>query len=412
VAVVRLVSDFRAVDAQPPAAHAGILSRTFCAWMPAMDTKHQLSLLTVVEGEREEEPPRQRNARRSAATDFHPCTDAQYQLFSTFLGAAPEELSNVLQLYDSIPKFSVSARRQALMRNAKGGLEPFDHSFVHHEIVNGVRESRTCRIQLHPAMVKRDAGWIHVFPSVDEELVSEVLLKFFSDANHGEHSSEKRESTVYFTLRGVARELQARGKTRSLVQIRQSIEILAQTHMRLFVGDLKKPVYDANLLADVARVEARQVEVDPDATWAVRLPVLVSEAVNQLRYRQINFVKLLELSSPLARWLYRRLSVSYFNASLAHPYSIRFAAVQRDSALLDHSRFSSNRSLLEKALDELVHARMLLSWHIIETMKEGRRFVDLRYSLQAHPDFVAEMKAANARSRGVCLHAVPPAPRG
>lgn len=362
-----------------------------------MRDSKQISLLTEREA-----PPQQRQSKRAApSTSRHPAPgDRQYELFCTFLGD-PAGLSNTLHLYDAIPKFSVSARRQALERQANGNgiLIPFDRTFLYHSQGSQRPETRTCRIQLFPARFKREGGWIDVLPSADEELVYEVVLKLFADSRLGRHSTAGGLSTVGFTLRGIARELELRGKTRSIREIRHSIQVLSQTHMTLFVGDMKKPVYDASLITDVMRREAANLDIDADATWVVRLPQFVTEAVDAMQFRQINYATLMAMQLPLARWLYRQLSVDYRNASLTDPYKLRFSRVHRDSAMLEHSRFSANRKMLETALDELVDRQVLLGWETIDIVKVGNRVADLRYELQAHPGFVADVKRANARNR-------------
>jgi len=46
----------------------------------------------------------------------------QYDLFSSFLGSKPEDLSNTIELWDAFPKYAVSARMQAIQRDADGRL--------------------------------------------------------------------------------------------------------------------------------------------------------------------------------------------------------------------------------------------------------------------------------------------------
>ena len=60
-------------------------------------------------------------------------------------------------------------------------------------------------------------------------------------------------------------------------------------------------------------------------------PSFASRALDELTYRQFNYVRLMS-QSQLARWLNKVLSLKYLNASL-HPFEIRFSTISRDSGL-------------------------------------------------------------------------------
>lgn len=60
-------------------------------------------------------PPRAKVERMASNLDQKPSSDAkqnkQYDLFTSFFGD-PKDLSNTIDLWDTIPKYSVSARQQ------------------------------------------------------------------------------------------------------------------------------------------------------------------------------------------------------------------------------------------------------------------------------------------------------------
>ena len=58
--------------------------------------------------------------------------------------------------------------------------------------------------------------------SVDEELVTEVLRKFFVDQSFGLHHATRGGSWVRFTLHMIPTELAKRGRTRSIVEFKRS----------------------------------------------------------------------------------------------------------------------------------------------------------------------------------------------
>ena len=76
----------------------------------------------------------------------------QYDLFSTFFGETAE-LSNTIELWDSIPKYAVSARAQIAMRSPDNRLPVSERRFVFSSRRNGQRVESTCRVSIQPASI-------------------------------------------------------------------------------------------------------------------------------------------------------------------------------------------------------------------------------------------------------------------
>ena len=315
----------------------------------------------------------------------------QYDLFTEFFGDR-RELSNTVELWDAIPKFAVSARRQVGLRDDKGRLPVHEYGFEY--------AGRACRLELHPASIKVGDRFQDFYPSADEELVEEVLRKIFADQTYGIHIVESLESWVRFSLHMIRTELHARGKTRSLDEIKRSIDILATTIVRVYVesaGD--DAIYTEPILGTLIKGRRATSTGDDPTLWAARLPSLLSKSVNDLTYRQFNYGTLMTLSGQLARWLHKRLSHNYTNASAMQPYTVRYSTLRRDSGLIEANTITKNVAAVEQALDELVDRRVLFRW-----VKEERRSVrnkldDVMYTLHASMDFTAEVKAANGRQK-------------
>ena len=228
-----------------------------------------------------------------------------------------------------------------------------------------------------------------------------MIRKIFADQRYGLHDAPNNESWVRFSLQMVGRELAGRGKTRSLDEIKRSIEILANTTIRLYVdaeGE-EEPIYTNAILSDLTRVGRKAYRADPDALWAARLPALISKSVNELSYRQFNYGTLMALPTQLARWLHKRLSHGYVNAGYASDYQVLYSTLKRDSGLLELNRVTKNVEALEAALDVLVAEGVLMGWDKEERRGPRNRLDDARYTLKAGPDFIREVKAANARAR-------------
>jgi hypothetical protein len=328
-----------------------------------------------------------------------PIKNKQFDLFSSFFGDA-KDLSNTIELWDAIPKYCVSARQQLTMRDEKGNLPVHEQAFEYRPTTGKAPVAISCKVTIQPASVRNEDGtFTQHYPSTDEELIEEVLKKIFTDQQFGIHAPEKMESWVRFSLYMVREELKARGKTRSIPEIKKSLEILARSVYSVQIeGPSKKLAYENTILSDMTRTTRADYLEDTKALWCARLPALVSQSINELTYRQFNYGTLMSLSTPVSRWMHKRLSHNYINAGLLQPYNILFSSIHRDSGLLHHAKQAVNIQTLEKALDELKEKNVLW-WIKKDERKQGRAVQDILYTLQPTNDFISEIKAANARQR-------------
>jgi len=320
-----------------------------------------------------------------------PVESKQYDLFTEFFGDS-KDLSNTVEFWDAIPKYSVTARRQASLRDEKGRLDTYKHTFQYRQ--------ETYRLELTPARVEVDGQTREFFPSADEELVEEVIRKIFTDRKYGSHKARTEESKVWFSLQMIRRELAWRGKTRSLKEIKQSIQILSNAQIQIY-GQNEVLVGSRNykILSELAEVSRRGYLIDPKTMFSARLPELISKSINKLSYRQFSYGTFMSLSSQLARWLHKTLSHRFVNASFTQHYTVLYSTIKRDSGLLEHARISSNVQMLERALDELRQEGVLMGWEKEERRGDRNRIDDILYTLMADMEFIRQVKAANARQR-------------
>ena len=325
--------------------------------------------------------------------------NTQYELFSRFFGDA-KDLSNTIELWDAIPKYAVSASMQRRIRDSGGRLPMHEYDFVYHPAPRSETQPIKCKMLIQPASISTTDGYQDFYPSHDEALIEEIIKKFFADQAHGYHDPRAGESWVYFTLGMIRRELKARGRTRSVTEIKCSLDILARAVYEVrFSGRGRKTLaYTGAVLLDLTRVTREDYLDDPSAQWCARLPALISKSVDALTYRQFNYGTWMVLKSELAQWLHRRLSHEYTNAHITAPYKILYSTIERDSGLLNHSRRSENLKTVEKAFSELWGGGVLLATQSERRVK-GRKIEDVLYTLTPANSFVSEVKAANARAR-------------
>jgi hypothetical protein len=323
----------------------------------------------------------------------------QISLFRDLLCNTDEErdsLSNVFDLWDGIPRYSISRQQQDKWR--KAGAFPQLHNILFHY------RGRELKATIQPAWIEDQDGSITgYYPSANEELIEDVLRKIAACDNNGYFAPKDGRGGVVFTLHMVRKELENRGHARTYKEINLSLEIMARSVIITSTADGKEGEFTSNslYLNNLYRVSKSQRAEDPDAKWFVDFHPFASRAMDEKTYRQFNYARLMGHKSQLARWLDKVLSLKYLNASFAYPFEMRLSTIIRDSKLLDgYGRFTNAVAAVDSAFEELRTCEPPLL-----RAKPGKNAVlgargkieDVIYTLYPSREFVAEVKVASKR---------------
>lgn len=342
--------------------------------------------------------------------DLHvpaPSKSIQFDLFKQFINDKGD-VSNTIEFWDLIPKYFVTAAQVKAMKSDNGKVVPVKWEYTIRE-----RDTTTptrCTVQIKPAQIDmanfppnqdldippNPPDWVEFFPGSTEEIIEEILKKFLVDQQSGIHDTKSNTTWVRFTLRMLERELADRGKTRSRKEIRLALAIMASTN--LIWTKSGKASYQGNLISELIEVNRSDYENDGNSTWAVLLPSTITFAINNLQYRQFNYLKLMDLKESLSRWIYKRLVNRFVQASETDHYEITFGELKQSSALLQQSDDRGNRRKALEALQELKNAGVLADFYH-EDRKQGRQIVDVKYKLIASFEFIKDQKEANLRQK-------------
>jgi hypothetical protein len=310
--------------------------------------------------------------------------------------AERDSLSNVFDLWDSIPRYVVSRQQQDKWR--KAGTFPLLHEVPFHY------RGRELIATIQPAAVKGRDGVIQAyFPSANEELIEDVLRKIAADQKNGYYVQGERRSGVVFTLHMVRKELEKRGHGRTYKEISLSLEIMARSVIITSMADGKEGEFTSNslYLNNLFRVSKGKLAEDPEAKWFADFHPFASRALDELTYRQFNYARLMSHKSQLARWLNKVLSLKYLNASFLHPFEMRFSTIMRDSGLLNgYAVLRLAVAAVDTAFEELQNCEpSLLGGAPEKILIEGKRgkILDVVYTLHPSREFMAEVKAASKR---------------
>jgi hypothetical protein len=326
----------------------------------------------------------------------------QLSLFQKFLCNTEVErnnLSNVIDLWDNVPRYSIS--RQAMTKIRIGGrfLEVHEAEFQYkgHSFVRSIAPARVQDLD----GVDRD-----FYPSATEELVEDALRKLAAEQWSGWFDRPKFTSGVVFSLYALREELKKRGHARSYQQIILSLNILSGSVITITPRDKNgdiKAIDRSPYLPHLAAVSQGKLREDPKAKWLVQFHPLVTISIDKVTYRQLNYDLMMSHSVQLARWLHKQLALKYTFASLSEPFEMHYATIKRDSGLLEHY----NRP--RDAIDALTHAftelkvtenkthNVLIDFKRRDVTAKRGKLLDAVFTLIPSMDFIRETKAGNKR---------------
>lgn len=341
-----------------------------------------------------------------APTFANPATpefeNRQLSLFQSFLcntGDERDPLSNAIELWDSVPRYSIS--RQAMTKARINGrfLEKHEASFQH--------RGRSYKAVIAPARVTdHDGQQRDYYPSANEELVEHALRKLATEQQGGYFDRPNYRSGVVFSLYELRNELKKRGHSRSYQQIVEALDILSGCIIDIIPqgGGEAVGLGRAAYLPSLVVVSRSRLASDPKAKWAVQFHPLVTGSIDRLTYRQFNYKLMMSHKTQLARWLHQQLVLKYTFASLSTSFEMRYSTVRRDSGLLEgYGRQRDGVEALAEAFTELRENtddhgnRVLASFERKNVTGLRGKLEDVVFTLWPSAEFVRDAKAGSKR---------------
>lgn len=324
----------------------------------------------------------------------------QLDLFKQFYVSQADEkqhYSNLIGLWDVMPRYSVSKLLMHKLRDERGVLRPHFLDFQY--------RGDNYSLEIHPASVKNRLarGEINTqtvtdfYPSANEELVEEALRKIFIEKN----GADDTELIVNFTIYEVCEMLKRFGHSRSKNEVVHSLEIMSRSKIvvsKKAIGGRGKVYIASSYLNDLVGLDYLENEQEPPANWSARFHPLVAKAIELENYRQFNFKILMDYKTQIARWLHRLLIDKYVFASKLQPFVVRFSTIKRDSQLLNnYKRERDAIDVVIAAFEEIKVAKVISGFLLENECGERGKIIDVIFTLSPTSDFIQEVKAANKR---------------
>jgi len=323
--------------------------------------------------------------------------NSQLDLFRGFVCNPNQlmDLSNTFDLWDSVPRYTVSRQQMDKWRKSGDFPKLLMLSFQH----RGMKYKAT----IQPSWIKVDSDddILGYYPGANEELVEDALRKIAAEQSNGFFDKPNYRSGVVFTLHMLRKELKKRGHARSYQQIVLSLQILAKSVIEITADNGKKgkKIAVSSYFPGLTAATKDLLENDPEARWAVQFHPLVTQAIDQVTYRQFNYAQMMSYPSQLARWLHKQLSIKFTFASVGSTFEMRYSTIKRDSGFLEnYSRTRDGVKVLTEAFQLLKENNVLkLVDYDTKILGPRNQIEDVVYILHPSMDFVRAMKAANKR---------------
>lgn len=286
-----------------------------------------------------------------------------------------ERLSHTIELYDAIPKY---------VWDAEDSDQPSE--------ITRTYQHRGTRISLTviPAQITRDNKKIFVYPGQREEVVEDALRKLVVQ---GKGSEMGGEVVVRFSINELRQELAKHGRTYSSSQIKEALYV-CQGSIVSISGDDGLSTIRSNIFPLVALTNRKEYLADSDAQCVVRFHPLVTKSIIDSTFRRYDYQLNLSIRNSLARYIHKRMSHYWTQASFNHTYKFKLVSFLERSPRGLSATMSENIRALKIALDSLKKHGVIFSYEENREMS-GRKVVNIEYQLTPDERFVKDMKAFN-----------------
>lgn len=336
------------------------------------------------------------------ATAFESKQMALFQDFSVNRRVDREDLSNAIVLWDCVPRYSVSKETMRKKRIHGRFLDIYNREFLH--------DAKLYRVKIQPCLVEEAVKTLDgttvtqtlsYYPSLDEEIIEEVLRKLAVEkAGFYDSSTNVHRGGLVFSLYQLQQELKRMKHSRSKLQIKKSLHILANSMITLEVlgarGSDLPDFRTSGYLSSLGRFYDGGGD-EGNSRWIAVFHPLVTSSINNLTYRQFNYTLLMQLTRPLSRWLMRYLIALFTQASRTKIFRIQLSTIRRDSGLLDQYENDGRREheSVKETLEEMKRKNLLKDSSFVVIYGARHKLMEVTYELQPSQKMIDDVVASN-----------------
>ncbi|WP_409286963.1 replication protein [Pseudomonas guariconensis] len=348
-----------------------------------------------------------RNSRRRQSTPGD--KGETLPLFNAYeIQLGDEDYSNLVSIYDALPRFSWASKTVRDMSKMTTQLEGTLNDEPWKVIMKAVSMEVPVKVKGKPT---GEMEWVGVYPGTREECVEEALRKFSTQPGRFKES----ECAVLFSLYELRKELKSVGHTYTYDELREALDILAKASLTIQTRTADGESIDiiSNYLpllflrsknkSSKNYIEAKDMPDDErkNATMCVAvLHPLISRAIDRGDYRLYHYSTSMRLTNSLAKTLNRELSMRWRNASPNHPYRFHLVEFLSNTARGLSKRIPEDFRAVNTALNQLVDEGVLSEFKSTPIKKpKGKGAIDYVYEVFPTNKFVSMIVNGHRREK-------------
>ena len=247
------------------------------------------------------------------------------------------------------------------------------------------------RVIVTPARIMDSQGIERdVLPGEREQLVEDVIRKF---AAKQIILGDQEEVQTPFSVYGIWNELARHNHTFSKSEIKEALYVLNMSNIqiiKLTVDGKPKGVVSAPAFPVLFLREENE-------TAYVQLNPLIAHSIKTLAFEQVNYDWMMQIRSPLPRWVFKSMSLLMAEMETLHPTMELKASEIISSYGQARSRWREMLLEVEKAVIRLKEADVISDF-VKADIKDGRKKVDVSFTVRFSKSFLDDR--THARRRG------------
>jgi hypothetical protein len=301
-----------------------------------------------------------------------------------------DEYSNTIELYDAIPKYVWNQRKE--------NTDLSNAIIIRHCNLRGKR----FLIKIKPAIIEKKFNTVLIYPGQREEILEDVLRKL---AVEGKGKIIDGKAGVVFTLYELQKELIRIGHGYNLNEIKEAIQVCQGANLECISND-KKVLISSSFFPVISLTTKKFLRKNKSkGICYIQFNPLVNNAINNLSFRQYNYTMGMQIRSPLARYMYKRMSHYWIQAHKLSPYTPSLISFLNCSPRELSMRISENIRAMKNALDILIQKKIISSYKS-NKKKYGRKIIDIKYTIIPHENFVKQIIRSNEKKKKIIKQAL------
>lgn len=290
--------------------------------------------------------------------------------------------TRALRIYDLAPKYHHGKDTIVPLERAKSS------SFTKQFQIKGQR----FEVTVQAGIVKANDGKEYLqYPSGQEEMIEAALRKM---AVSGSAFNFKGNLGVKFSIYKLQQELKAYGHEARYADIKRSIMVLRRSN--LTIKDLSTGVtWEENFFPQLGIGGWQNRPGSEYHEWFISFHKLVTESIQNLQYRDMNYVDLMSIKGRLARYIFQRMVLLYTFASATAPYCPTRNQILDESGQGLDAPSGKLSEKMARAFAQLKDQGIIERWEVAERIRKGRSVENVVYRVFPSKRFVTEIVRAN-----------------